>query len=52
LRSSANSVGAVIWPLVGGALGTLSWQAPFGVYLDRPPARPAGGRDDSRDRRQ
>ena len=33
LRSSANSVGAVIWPLVGGALGTLSWQAPFGVYL-------------------
>lgn len=33
LRSSANSVGAVIWPLVGGGLGTLSWQAPFGVYL-------------------
>ena len=33
LRSSANSVGAVVWPLVGGALGTLSWQAPFGVYL-------------------
>ena len=33
LRSSANSVGAVAWPLVGGALGTLSWQAPFGVYL-------------------
>lgn len=32
-RSSANSVGAVFWPLVGGALGTLSWQAPFGVYL-------------------
>jgi ACDE family multidrug resistance protein len=33
LRSGANSVGAVVWPLVGGALGTLSWQAPFGVYL-------------------
>ena len=33
LRSSANSVGAVIWPLVGGGLGTLSWQAPFAVYL-------------------
>jgi len=33
LRSSANSIGAVIWPLVGGTLGTLSWQAPFGVYL-------------------
>ncbi|AWB28706.1 MFS transporter [Halococcoides cellulosivorans] len=33
LRSSANSVGAVAWPLVGGALGTVSWQAPFGVYL-------------------
>ena len=33
LRSSANSLGAVVWPLVGGALGTLSWQAPFGVYL-------------------
>lgn len=33
LRSSANSVGGVAWPLVGGALGTISWQAPFGVYL-------------------
>jgi ACDE family multidrug resistance protein len=33
LRSSANSVGSVVWPLVGGALGTLSWQAPFAVYL-------------------
>ena len=33
LRSSANSVGAATWPLVGGALGALSWQAPFGVYL-------------------
>lgn len=33
LRSSADSVGAVVWPLVGGALGTLTWQAPFGVHL-------------------
>ena len=33
LRASANSVGSVVWPLVGGALGTLSWQAPFAVYL-------------------
>lgn len=32
LRGSANSLGAAVWPLVGGALGTLSWQAPFGVY--------------------
>ncbi|MFB6354842.1 MAG: MFS transporter [Halobacteriales archaeon] len=33
LRGSANSFGAAVWPLVGGALGTLSWHAPFGVYL-------------------
>ncbi|AKH96782.1 MFS transporter [Halanaeroarchaeum sulfurireducens] len=33
LRASANSLGATVWPLVGGALGTLSWHAPFGVYL-------------------
>ncbi|WP_136716145.1 MFS transporter [Halorientalis salina] len=33
LRSSANSAGAAVWPLVGGALGTLSWQFPFAVYL-------------------
>ena len=33
LRSSANSLGAVVWPLLGGALGALAWQAPFGVYL-------------------
>ncbi|MFW5937323.1 MAG: hypothetical protein ACOCSN_00135 [Halanaeroarchaeum sp.] len=24
LRASANSLGATVWPLVGGALGTLS----------------------------
>ncbi|WP_336326728.1 MFS transporter [Halovenus sp. HT40] len=33
LRSSANSLGAVVWPLLGGVLGALTWQAPFGVYL-------------------
>ncbi|MXR50317.1 MFS transporter [Halovenus sp. WSH3] len=59
LRSSANSVGAVVWPLLGGALGALTWQAPFGVYLLAvplgvlavltvpEPARP--GRDDDSD---
>lgn len=33
LRSGANSAGAAVWPLVGGALGVISWQAPFAVYL-------------------
>ena len=33
LRAGANSVGAAVWPLVGGALGVISWQAPFAVYL-------------------
>jgi len=32
-RSSANSAGAAVWPLLGGAAGTLSWNAPFAVYL-------------------
>jgi MFS family permease len=32
-RSSANSAGAAVWPLVGGAAGTLAWNLPFGVYL-------------------
>jgi MFS family permease len=32
-RSSANSAGATVWPLVGGAAGTLTWNLPFGVYL-------------------
>jgi len=32
-RSSANSAGAAVWPLVGGAVGTLAWNFPFGVYL-------------------
>lgn len=33
LRGSATTFGAAVWPLVGGALGTLTWHAPFGVYL-------------------
>lgn len=32
-RSSANSLGAAVWPLVGGAAGALVWTAPFAVYL-------------------
>lgn len=32
-RAAAISVGGLVWPLVGGALGTLSWHAPFAVYL-------------------
>lgn len=32
-RSSANSAGAAVWPLVGGAAGTVAWNLPFGVYL-------------------
>jgi MFS family permease len=32
-RSSANSAGAAVWPLVGGAAGTVTWNLPFAVYL-------------------
>jgi len=32
-RSSANSAGAAVWPLIGGAAGTVAWNLPFGVYL-------------------
>jgi ACDE family multidrug resistance protein len=32
-RGSANSLGSIIWPLIGGFLGTFSWQLPFAVYL-------------------
>jgi ACDE family multidrug resistance protein len=32
-RGSANSLGAVIWPLTGGFLGGFSWHLPFAVYL-------------------
>src|SRR5690606_27127426 len=32
-RSTAVSFGGVVCPLLGGALGGLSWHAPFAVYL-------------------
>jgi MFS family permease len=32
-RGSAQSFGGVIWPLLGGALGALSWRLPFAVYM-------------------
>ncbi len=32
-RGSANNLGGIIWPLVGGFLGSLSWHLPFAVYL-------------------
>jgi ACDE family multidrug resistance protein len=32
-RGSAQSFGGVIWPLIGGALGGISWHLPFGIYL-------------------
>jgi ACDE family multidrug resistance protein len=32
-RGSSNSVGGIMWPLIGGALGILSWHLPFVVYL-------------------
>jgi MFS family permease len=32
-HGSAQSLGGVIWPMVGGALGALSWHMPFAVYL-------------------
>ncbi|TYC03075.1 MAG: MFS transporter [Kosmotoga sp.] len=31
-RGSANSLSAVIWPLIGGILGTFSWHFTFAVY--------------------
>lgn len=32
-RISANSFGGVVWPLLGGFLGAISWHLPFGIYL-------------------
>lgn len=32
-RGAALSIGGVAWPLLGGALGTVSWQAPFAIHL-------------------
>ena len=32
-RGSAQSFGGVIWPMIGGALGGLSWHFPFAIYM-------------------
>jgi ACDE family multidrug resistance protein len=32
-QASIASLGGVIWPLLGGALGILAWNLPFGIYL-------------------
>ncbi len=32
-RGSSNSVGGIIWPLVGGSRGVISWHLPFIAYL-------------------
>ena len=32
-RASANSFGGMLFPMIGGALGSLSWHVPFAVYL-------------------
>jgi MFS family permease len=32
-RGSANSFGAMLFPLLGGGLGNISWHLPFAVYL-------------------
>jgi len=32
-QASSASFGGIIWPLLGGALGLLAWNLPFGIYL-------------------
>lgn len=32
-RTTATSLGGVVWPLIAGALGGLSWHGPFALYL-------------------
>ncbi len=32
-RGSAQSLGGILWPPVGGLLGDLSWHFPFAIYL-------------------
>ncbi|MDR7301405.1 MFS transporter [Haloactinomyces albus] len=32
-RSTAGSIGGILWPMLGGALGGISWRGPFTVYL-------------------
>jgi ACDE family multidrug resistance protein len=31
-RAASNSVGGILWPLLGGLLGTISWHLPFATY--------------------
>ncbi|MEU3554278.1 MFS transporter [Streptomyces fragilis] len=33
LRGTATSAGGVLWPLLSGAVGGISWHLPFGIYL-------------------
>ncbi|MFC2038211.1 MFS transporter [Chloroflexota bacterium] len=32
-RASSQSLGGIIWPLLGGFLGTFSWNYPFAIYF-------------------
>jgi len=32
-RGSCNSFGGILWPLLGGYLGSFSWHLPFAAYL-------------------
>jgi MFS family permease len=32
-RSTAISIGGVLWPLLAGVVGGVSWHAPFAIYL-------------------
>lgn len=32
-RGSAQSLGGIMWPSLGGALGVISWHLPFSIYL-------------------
>jgi MFS family permease len=32
-RASSQSIGGIIWPLLGGFLGTFSWHYPFSIYF-------------------
>ncbi|SNR36311.1 Predicted arabinose efflux permease, MFS family [Haloechinothrix alba] len=32
-RTTATTLGGLVWPLLGGALGGLSWHATFAIYL-------------------
>ncbi|MFC1846298.1 MFS transporter [Chloroflexota bacterium] len=32
-RGSSNSIGGIIYPLLGGFLGTITWHLPFTIYL-------------------